>query len=180
MKTGFKVIEAMTQHPVTVAPNATLKRAANLMAEMHVGSLLVEENKKIIGIMSEQDIVRKAVAKGNVGKYLVKQIMEEHLITISPEKDIFEAVTMMRDYNIRHLPVMQDGKFYGLVTAKDILKIEPDLFEIMVEKIELKEEKRKPIYNISEREGICELCGEYSEELTPYDGSLMCSRCKEI
>jgi signal-transduction protein with cAMP-binding, CBS, and nucleotidyltransferase domain len=106
--------------------------------------------------------------------------MEEKLITISPEKDIFEAITVMRDNNIRHLPVMQDGKFYGLVTTKDILKIEPDLFELMVDRIELKEEKRKPIYNISEREGICELCGEYSEEIMPFDGSLMCSRCREI
>lgn len=180
MKTGIKVIEAMTQHPVTIAPNATLKRAANIMAEMHVGSLLVEENKKIVGILSEQDIVRKAVAKGNIEKYLVKNIMEENLITIPPEKDIFEAIKIMRDFNIRHLPVMQDGKFYGLITAKDILKIEPDLFELLIEKIELREEKRKPIYHISEREGICELCGEYSEELMPCDGSLMCSRCREI
>ncbi|MBN1644527.1 CBS domain-containing protein [Candidatus Woesearchaeota archaeon] len=180
MKTGFKVIEAMTQNPIKIGSNATLRNAANLMAEMHVGSLLVEENKKIIGVMSEQDIVRKAVAKGNAGRFLVKHVMERELITISPEKDIFEAITLMRDYNIRHLPVMHDGKFYGLVTAKDILKIEPDLFELMVDKIELKEEKRKPIYNISEREGICELCGEYSEEIIPVDGSLMCSRCREI
>jgi len=180
MKTGFKVIEAMTQNPVTIGHNATLRKAANLMKEMHVGSLIVKEKDVISGIISEQDIVRKAVAKGNVGKFLVKNIMEENLHTISPEKDIFEAITMMRDYNIRHLPVMDKEKFYGLVTAKDIFKIEPDLFELMVEKIELKEEKRKPIYNIPEREGICELCGEYSEEIMPVEGSLMCARCREI
>ncbi|MBD3362004.1 CBS domain-containing protein [Candidatus Woesearchaeota archaeon] len=180
MKTGFKVIEAMTHNPVRINVNSTLKKAALLMAERHVGSLLVEDKGNVIGVLSEQDIVRKAVAKGNVGKFLVKHIMETKLITIEPDKDIFEAITMMRDHNIRHLPVMQDNKFYGLVTSKDILKIEPDLFELMVEKIELKEEKNKPIYNISEREGICELCGEYSEEITPYDGALMCSRCKEI
>lgn len=180
MKTGYKVIEAMTQSPVTVGANATLKRAAALMAEMHVGSLLVEENKQIVGIISEQDIVRKAVIKGNIEKVLVKNIMESELITISPEKDIFEAITVMRDNNIRHLPVMQNGKFHGLVTTKDILKIEPDLFELMVEKIELKEAKRKPMYNISEREGICELCGEYSEEIVPFEGNLMCSRCREV
>jgi len=180
MKTGIKVIEAMTHNPITIEPNAALKRAANMMAEMHVGSLLVKEKDKIIGVMSEQDIVRKAVAKGNISRYKVKHIMEEHLISIEPDKDIFEAILMMRDYNIRHLPVMSKGKFHGLVTAKDILKIEPDLFEIMVEKIELKEEKKKPIYNIQEREGICELCGEYSEELIPVDGSLMCSKCREI
>lgn len=180
MKTGFKVIEAMTQNPVTIGANATLRNAANMMAEMHVGSLLVKEKDKVIGILSEQDIVRKAVTKGNIGKFKVKNVMEEDLYIIEPGKDIFEAITLMRDKNIRHLPVMQEGKFYGLITAKDILKIEPDLFELMVEKIELKEEKQKPVYNISEREGVCELCGEYSEEIMPVDGSLMCSRCREI
>jgi signal-transduction protein with cAMP-binding, CBS, and nucleotidyltransferase domain len=179
MKTGFKVVEAMTQKPITIDPNASLKKAANLMSEMHVGALLVEEKKKIIGVMTEQDIVRKAVAKGNISKYQVKNIMEENMKTIEPDKDIFEAITMMRDFNIRHLPVMRKGEFFGLITTKDILKVEPDLFELLVDKIELKEEKRKPIYNISEREGVCELCGEYSAEIVPIDGSLMCSRCRE-
>jgi len=71
--------------------------------------------------------------------------METNLTTTTPDEDIFEALRIMRDYNIRHLPVMHQGKFVGLVTLKDILKIEPDLYEIMVEKIELREAERKPI-----------------------------------
>jgi len=180
MKTGIKVIDAMTQNPVMVNLNATLKQAANLMEEMHVGSLLVEENKKVVGILSEQDIVRKAVAQGTVGQFKVKNIMEEHLITISPEKDIFEAITVMRDHNIRHLPVMDQGKFYGLITTKDILRIEPDLFELLVERIELKEAERKPINRLNEKEGLCELCGQYSHELTEEEGSQMCTKCREL
>lgn len=180
METGYKVCDAMTEKPVTIGPNATLKQCAELMAKKHVGGVLVEEDGKLVGILTDKDIVRKAVAKGiPPGKKKAKDIMETKLITISPEKDIFEAITKMRDMDVRHLPVMDKGKFLGLITMKDILKIEPDLFDLMVEKFELKEEERKPVYRVSEKEGVCELCGEYSEELTYEDEAQLCPNCKE-
>jgi len=108
--------------------------------------LLVKENEQVIGILTEQDMVRKGIAStGNTALKKVKEVMETGLVTTSPQEDIFEALRIMRDYNIRHLPVMYQGKFVGLVTLKDILKIEPDLYEILVEKIELREAKRKPV-----------------------------------
>jgi CBS domain-containing protein len=115
------------------------------MAQEHVGALLVKEDDKIIGILTEQDMVRKGVAgPGNTALKKVKEVMERGLVTTTPDEDIFEALRIMRDYNFRHLPVMHDGKFVGLVTLKDILKIEPDLYEILVERIELREKERKP------------------------------------
>jgi len=136
----------MTREPVTISPNKTLRDAAKLMAKEHVGALLIKEEDKIVGIISEQDIVRKAVATlGNPAKRKIKEILAGNLITTTPDEDIFEALRIMRDYNIRHLPVMHQGKFVGLVTMKDILKIEPDLYEILVEKIELRETENKPI-----------------------------------
>ncbi len=146
VKTGFTVADAMTQAPIAISPIKTLRDAARLMEKEHVGSLLVKENDKIIGIVTEQDMVRKGIAGlGNTALKKVREIMETNLVTTAPDEDIFEALRVMRDYNIRHLPVMHDGKFVGLVTLKDILKIEPDLYEIMVEKIELKEMERKPV-----------------------------------
>lgn len=179
METGYKVGDAMTQKPVMISPTATLKQCADLMAKKHIGSVLVEEKDKIVGVLSEQDIVRKAVAKGTAGKKKVKDIMEKNLITVSPDKDIFEAIRIMRDYNIRHLPVMHKGKFVGLVTMKDILKIEPDLFELLVEKFEIREEQKKPAHKIGENEGVCELCGEYAENLSTVDGIQVCPKCEE-
>jgi len=75
----------------------------------------------------------------------VENFMEKRLITIAPEVDIFDAINMMSEYNIRHLPVMSDNKMIGFVTLKDILKIEPELFELLVDKFELRETERKPI-----------------------------------
>lgn len=146
VSTGYTVADAMTQEPVTISPKKTLRDAAKIMAKEHVGALLVKEDDKIIGILTEQDVVRKGVARsGNTALKKVKEIMETNLTTTTPDEDIFEALRIMRDYNIRHLPVMHQGNFVGLVTLKDILKIEPDLYEIMVERIELREAERKPV-----------------------------------
>ena len=144
LRTGFTVGDAMTHEPVTISSSKTLRDAAKLMKKEHVGALLVKEDGKITGIMTEQDIVRKGVtAMGNPAARKVSQTMEKNLVITTPDEDIFEAMRVMRDYNIRHLPVMNDGRFVGLVTLKDMLKLEPDLYEILVEKIELREAGRK-------------------------------------
>jgi CBS domain-containing protein len=146
VKTGYTVGDAMTMNPITIPSSKTLRDAAKTMSKEHVGSLLVTEENKIIGIVTERDIVKKAVAVlGNPAQKKVKEVMATDLVTTTPEEDIFEAIRIMRDYNFRHLPVKHDGKIVGLVTLKDILKIEPDLYEIMVEKIQLREAERKPI-----------------------------------
>ena len=134
----------MTREPIVIAPTKSLREAAKLMTKEHVGSLLVREGEKIVGIITEQDIVRKAVASArNPAEKKVSEIMATDIVTTTPDEDIFEALRIMRDYNFRHLPVMHEKKFVGLVTMKDILKLEPDLFEILVEKIELREAERK-------------------------------------
>ena len=145
MRTGVKVCDAMTQKPVTVSPDLRIDKCSELMAENHVGSLLVGENGKVVGIFTEQDVVRKCVAKGlQPWGVKARDIMEKTLVTIGPEEDIFEALRTMADYNIRHLPVMDDDKnFVGFITGKDILKIQPQMFEILTEKIKLREENRK-------------------------------------
>lgn len=146
IKTGYTVGDAMTMNPITIPANKTLRDAAKIMSNEHIGSLLVTEEKNIIGIITERDIVKKAVALlGNPSLKKVKEVMATDLVTTTPDEDIFEAIRIMRDYNFRHLPVKHNGKIVGLITLKDILKIEPDLYEIMVEKIQLREEERKPV-----------------------------------
>ena len=181
MLTGVKVCDAMTEKPITVLPDTSLVDCAKLMAKNKIGTMVVKENNELIGIVTEQDFVRRAAAKGlDPKKTKVRDIMSTEVITMPPEKDIFEVATMMRDYNIRHFPVVDDKrKLLGYITWKDILKIEPDLFEILVQKIELREEYRKPIFGFAkEREGLCESCGNFSEELRYYEGAQLCPVCR--
>jgi len=180
MKTGYKVCDAMTKKPIVLSPEEDLEKCAKEMLKNHVGAIIVKEDDKAVGIITEQDIVRKVVAKGiNPLGVKLREVMEKNLITISPEKDIYDALIIMRDKNIRHLPVVDNNTMIGLLTLKDILKIQPQLFDLLVEKFELREEERKPIYSMREKEGICQLCGNYSEELSEVDNILVCKKCKK-
>lgn len=147
MKTGYTVHDCMTTKPVSADASETLQAVSKKMLENHVGALLVTEGEKPVGIVTEQDIVRKFVAQGvdPCGKTIndFRATQQKELITISPGADIYEALVKMRDYNIRHLPVVDDSKVIGLLTIKDVLKIEPQLFDLLVEKFELQEWERK-------------------------------------
>ncbi len=181
MKTGYKVADVMTIKPIMVDASFSLKDCAVKMSTQHVGSLLIESKNKIVGIITEQDLVRKAMAKLlNPEKTAVEKIMVKDFLKISPDKDIYDALKVMRDYNIRHLPVFEKGELVGFLTIKDILKIEPQLFELIVEKFEIKEESRKLKLNEDVGEGICEVCGNYTTHLfEASNGSKVCSDCKE-
>ena len=178
MKTGYKVYDCMTTKPISVSSGASLQDCAKIMAKNHVGALVIKDSHKSAGLITEQDIVRKVIAKGiNPVAKKVKDFMQRKLMTIKPNDDIYEALIKMRDSNIRHLPVVDNGKMVGLLTLKDILKIEPSLFELLVEKFELREEKRKPIDRVIQTEAICQGCGAYSEDIEKVKGSLLCERC---
>ncbi len=180
MKTGYKVGDAMTTNPVILSKDTPLQKCAQIMEKRHVGAVLVGDKDNIEGLITEQDIVRKVIGKGiNPLEKSVVDFMENKLFKIKPEKDIFDALILMKDKNIIHLPVFDGKKFRGLLTLKDVLKIQPQLFDVMVEKFELREEERKPIFKPKEKEGICQICGNYSEELFKVEETLMCKKCKE-
>ncbi len=170
----MQVGDTMTIKPITVGLNATLLACAKIMAKEHVGSLLVVENEQVIGLFTEQDMVRKAmIADKPSSSMTAKEIMETTLITISPEQDLGDAMQLLRDHNIRHLPVVHNGKLAGLITGKDILKVQPDLFDVLANKIELREQDRK----ISK--GMCSACGNYADDLHEQQGELFCEHCRE-
>ena len=178
MKTGYRVCDCMTTKPISVSSHASLEECAKVMSQNHVGALVIKDNHESKGLITEQDIVRNAIAKGiNPLTKKVKDFMETKILTISPNEDIYNALIKMRDSNIRHLPVVDNKKMVGLLTLKDVLKIEPQLFELLVEKFELREETRKPISRIISNEAICQGCGAYSEDITKVKGSLLCERC---
>jgi len=178
MKTGYKVHDCMTTKPISVSSDVSLEECAKVMASNHVGALVIKDNHQSKGLITEQDIVRKVLAKGiNPLTKKVKDFMETKLIMTSPDDDIYDALIKMRDSNIRHLPVVDNGKMVGLLTLKDVLKIEPQLFELLVEKFELREETRKPINRVISNEAICQGCGAYVENVKKIKGSLLCERC---
>ncbi len=174
MKTGYKVCDAMTKKPVVVSLNSTIEECAKVMDEENVGSLLVKKDKELSGIITDQDVVRKIIAKGIDPKMAkVHEHMSTKLTTVSPEEDIFDALKLMTETNVKQLPVLDGKNMVGLLTQKDILKIEPELFDLLADKLEIKEEEHKPTSN----EGICGSCGNYSKKLVSRNDILMCREC---
>ena len=145
MKTGVSVRDAMTLNVISVTPDFSISECAKVMQANKIGALLVTEDDVTLGILTERDIVRKGVISGKSMKsMLAHDVMEKNVISINPDADLYEAIGLMNDHDIRHLPVMEKKKIAGFLTIKDILKIEPQLFDLVAERYVLREENRKP------------------------------------
>ena len=93
MRIGLKVGDAMTLSPIYVSPNDSLVEVAKVMSNNNVGAVLVKEDEEFVGIITEQDIVRKAVKFGfDPCKTSAEKIVEKKVNTIEPDVDIFDAV----------------------------------------------------------------------------------------
>ena len=130
METGYKIGEVMTRDVKTTFQGEIVTLAARKMAEEEVGCLVITDEDKVVGILTEQDLARKVVAHGKEGHAtLVKEIMSRDVVHIGPEEDIHRAVELMSQNNIKHLPIISKGKLQGILTFKDIIAIEPALIE---------------------------------------------------
>ena len=182
MRSGLSVGDAMTQKPIQVPSNLTVRECARIMRDKDVGSLLVTKEDHLEGIITEEDIVERIVAAGeDPERMCAKDIMTEEIVTIPPQADIVEALALMRDHDVRHLPVLSQGLLVGFLTAKDVLKIEPQLLELLVDSIDLREEERKLSKRglFATQEGFCEVCGNFSEQLLRVrDKRLACQDCR--
>lgn len=107
---------------VAVAPGATVLEAARLMNGRGTGSVLVLEGKKLIGIFTERDVLRRVVAEQrDPSTTAVREVMTTSLITCKPETPVEECAGVMTQRRIRHLPVLGPDGLCGLVTSGDVL-----------------------------------------------------------
>jgi len=179
MTYGILVREAMTLNPITCKKDITVKEAVDLMLEEKIGSLLVVEDKGLVGIFTEKDILKKIIAqKREPEKTKLEDVMVKELITISPDSDLSKAAELMVKKDIRRLPVVERGKLVGMFTEKDLLRIKPTVIDLLVQKKRIKEMSRKPV---SERgvQGPCENCANFSDDLVEVDGNFVCPSCRE-
>jgi len=172
----------MTRNFIWVLPSENLKECARTMVKKRVGSLIVKEGDKLRGILTEKDIIRAVVKKSkeDLGEILAKDVMQRKVVTIKPSADITEALSKMKKKKVRRLPVVESGKVIGMITTNDIIKIDPGLFELIAETVQIRDETEKMKVSGKTREsvrtGICEECGE-SGILYHDKGLLICEKC---
>lgn len=173
----MKVKDIMAARVVTCKPNDSVHEAARKMRDEDIGSIVIVEGEKPVGIATREDITNKIAAKDlQPSKVQIKQIMNTPLIFCSPDDDIEDVAKTMTKYGYERLPVKRLNKLVGFVSVTDILRVAPGLFEIFKERLMIEE---APILKEETQSGECELCGNYSEELSEINDRWVCEACRE-
>ena len=116
-----KLLDSIGGDVDTVSPDETVFSALKHMAKKEIGALVVVENGKMVGIISERDYARKVILKGKSSKKtLVRKIMTSDVIHVSPDQKVGKCLTLMTKKRIRHLPVLAKDRLVGLLTIEDI------------------------------------------------------------
>lgn len=109
------------QDMVSLAPSVTVREAANLMAERKVAAILVMEEDRLAGIFTERDAVARVVAQGlNPETTPLSEVMTKSPSTLGPEADPIAALRMMKENGYRHIPIMDQARVVGMVSARDL------------------------------------------------------------
>lgn len=123
MKTIHQVLSDKALSLVSITPDTLIYDALVIMAEKHIGALLVLEGDHLAGIFSERDYAREVVLKGRSSRTShIKEVMTTNVITVSPKHTVEECMSMMSGKRIRHLPVVEDGKVIGVLSIGDLVK----------------------------------------------------------
>ncbi len=184
MNTRLSVEETMDPEPLILTGDETIASAARAMRERGTGGVLVQENGKLSGILTERDIVHKVVADAlDPAETIVRDIMARDPVTIRNDQDILEGLRLMRKHRFRRLPVTRDGQLVGLLTERGISQVAPELIQIAEEwsTITQNGDGYGSILTSEEEplRGSCEVCGNVAVDLEEFNGSLHCEACLE-
>ena len=173
----------MTRDFISVSPEESILDCSKIMIKKRVGSLVLQEKNILRGLITERDIIWALTKKSGkeFGKIKAKDLARKKVVTIRASADIGEALQKMRKSKYRWLPVVNRKQVVGFLTLKDILRIEPSLFEIGKDIFQIKEEDekiRRKSSPVAVTEGICEECGNFGP-LYKIDGRLICESCKD-
>jgi CBS domain-containing protein len=119
-----KVSEVMTAAAVTDASDDTLAEASSKMWQQQTGSLLVMEGSKLIGIVTERDLLKFVGEGGDPKSVSLRDVMTKDVVTVDPDTTVKDAAHIMFDHWFRHLPVVgEDGSVHGVISLRDLLTL---------------------------------------------------------
>lgn len=137
MKTVRQLIESKGGHVVSVAPETPVYQALKVMAEKGIGAVLVLQEGRLIGIMSERDYARKVILHGKSSHDTpVRDIMTERVAYARPEQTVPQLMALMTDKRIRHLPVMEEDQLLGVLSIGDLVKETISEQEFLIRQLE--------------------------------------------
>ena len=122
MKTVAELLRVKPSRVVSVRPEQTVLEAIKVLAQENIGAAIVMNGERIAGILSERDYTRKVILKGRASDSTrVEEIMTPNVVVVSPRTRTRECMALMTEKNIRHLPVVDEGRIVGMVSIRDIV-----------------------------------------------------------
>ena len=123
MITVQQLLQQKARTICSIHPDATVFDAIAKMAENDIGSLVVMDGEKLVGIITERDYARNVVLKGKTSPTTpVRDIMERRVICVRPEQTVEQCMALMNDKRVRHLPVLEEKRVTGIVSIGDLVK----------------------------------------------------------
>jgi CBS domain-containing protein len=123
MKTVKQLLQGKGRVVHAISPQASVLDAIKLMAEKGIGALLVLDDGRLAGVMSERDYARKVILRGRSSQdTAVREIMSRQVITVRAEQTVEDCMALMTEKRIRHLPVIESGRLAGVVSIGDLVK----------------------------------------------------------
>jgi signal-transduction protein with cAMP-binding, CBS, and nucleotidyltransferase domain len=167
--------------------NSDIPDIAREMINRDAGSVVITENGKAMGIITERDLAKNVIAEDiRPSEVRASEILSSPLITIKPNASIVEASEVMLKANIKRLPVLENDMVIGVISNTDILMVTPGLSTILKELIDMNREALLSIPSIEEiseiedfQTGICESCNVFSYDLRFVDGRYLCGNCRQ-
>lgn len=180
------VRDIMTVNVVTMPLDASVLEVAKSMSDMDISSIIVTDEDRPLGIITEADIVRRVIVQErNPKTTLASEIMSSPIIHVEPGTGLTDAMRVMAKSNIRRVAVLKNNSLAGIITSRDLLRWSPELIDILVESLRLKAEEAVQTRIDEDDEsliaygGECDSCGEYSTDLILENGEYLCESCRE-
>jgi CBS domain-containing protein len=115
----------------TIAPDVSVRRAADWLHAKNIGSLVVTSDGALLGLISEREIVHAIALHGDAATSMrVSEIMRRGVITVSPAETVSHVMNLMTRHRMRHMPVVADGKLVGIISIGDVVKYRLDDLEL--------------------------------------------------
>ena len=175
--------DIMTRNVTSVSPKTNLHLCSKEMVKNRINSVLITENKKLIGILTARDILWTITKKpkAELDKIKAIDVATRKIAVIKPSADIGQAFHKMKKFGFRRLPVLIKGEVVGIVTLKDILRVDPTIYGEILKFIDVKEEQQK-LRKIADQdswdsEGICDECEAFGQ-LLRVEGRPLCQDCR--
>ncbi|HEY3094948.1 MAG TPA: CBS domain-containing protein [Nitrososphaera sp.] len=178
MTTRVLVRDIMNSPVVSASPNDTIRDIAKKMKEEKIGSIVIMEKDKPVGIVTDWDIVSNGLIKDTKPSQIKTKDVMQDIHTIESEESITEAARQLRKHSIKRLGVVYKNRLVGIISSSDVIAVTPDLVDVVSEKAAIIRGELGIARQAGNVSGYCDECGEWSDLLQYDEGTFICEVCR--